>query len=80
MLKVVQVDWLPFQALCDWHEEADEEQNNANEHEHHSVFQSSPKPRGDGLIAFFRCHFIVVFIEEIGKGNDQQAENGIQGI
>ncbi|KAH9825751.1 retinitis pigmentosa 1-like 1 protein isoform X2, partial [Teratosphaeria destructans] len=67
-------------SLGDGHEEADQEQNDTQEHKGDGVLEGAPDPLADGLTALGGGDLVVLLVQEIGEGDDEQQEEGVQAV
>lgn len=65
---------------CYRYEEANQEQDNYQCNESHSILHSAPEARTKRLGTLFCCDFIILFIPKVGEGDDKEAEDGIEGV
>lgn len=66
--------------LRDWHKEADQEENDAEQDKSQSPLGSSPESAQDGLVSLVGGNLVILFVVEVGKRHDQQTENRVQAV
>lgn len=81
MLEVVEVEALVVLGLLrERHEEANQEESNDEDDEGNGVLEGAPDALAGRLFSML-CRVLVVFlVVEVGKGHDDQAEQGVERV
>jgi hypothetical protein len=81
VLEVVQVEALVVLGLlCEWYEEADQEEGNDKDEEGNCVLGSAPDALSKSLFPVLGRIFIVFLVQEVGEGHDKQTENCVERV
>lgn len=81
MLEVVQVQTLVVLCLLgEGYEEAYQEDGNDEDEESESVLESTPDALTSSLLSMLGGILVVFLVPEVGEGNDEQAQHGIERV
>jgi hypothetical protein len=81
VLEVVQIEaFVVLGLLCKGHEEANEEDGNHKKEEACSPLERAANALASRLLSVLGRILVVFLVPEVGKGNDEQAENSIERV
>lgn len=81
MLEEVEVETLVVLCLFgERNEEADEEDDDDEQQEGNGVLERAQDALADSLLAVLGGIIVVLLVVEVGEGNDQQAEDGVERV